>query len=86
MTVPTQPGNCPTCFVKLDMATGETPDAVPQDGDASVCMNCGEILVFRSNRPVLAQPEDIYRWRQDPGFDKLKFLQLIVKSRGRIVK
>lgn len=40
---------CPTCMLASDAATvvvGE--DAAPQEGDATICVGCGEILVFNA--------------------------------------
>lgn len=43
---------CPVCQYKLDASTNaspEQPDAKPRPFDFSVCMKCGEILVFDFN-------------------------------------
>ena len=37
---------CPTCFYELDCATNTTGSRRPRPGDFSVCMKCGEIMVF----------------------------------------
>ena len=54
---------CPTCGKVLDAATaaadGQTPpDAMPEPGNYTVCLGCGEILIFdrrmRAARPTPA--------------------------------
>ena len=38
---------CPNCAHPLSRATGlEGPDAIPEDGDYSVCLYCGQLLRF----------------------------------------
>lgn len=41
---------CPTCHITLPNTTCMTEeDSPPRPGDFSVCMNCGEILVFEDS-------------------------------------
>jgi hypothetical protein len=40
------PSYCPTCAVELDCATPAEVDATPRDGDLTVCMYCGAVLIF----------------------------------------
>lgn len=37
---------CPKCGAKLDMAFGVRTDLKPSSGDFSLCIKCGELLVF----------------------------------------
>lgn len=63
---------CPTCRAKLDACTGanfgsETEMPRPAAGDPSICLYCGEVLVFdaqlRLRRPA---PEMRERFLQRP--------------------
>jgi len=38
--------SCPNCSRELDGATDPFGDAVPKEGDATVCIYCKTILVF----------------------------------------
>jgi hypothetical protein len=37
---------CRACLHLLDAHRGETPDAVPEDGDASLCWRCGTVSIY----------------------------------------
>lgn len=53
---------CPSCGMKMDAATSVTGggEHIPRPGDYSVCLQCGQILIFDEERePVLALPEDL---------------------------
>jgi transcription initiation factor IIE alpha subunit len=41
--------SCPACGKRLSAATGIKEDAVPNSGDISICVYCGEYLVFDDN-------------------------------------
>ena len=41
---------CPNCNYKLDAHTSVADgEIVPKEGDGSVCINCGEILMFNAD-------------------------------------
>lgn len=44
-------GECPNCGTALDEVTSMTGSERkrPREGDLSICMNCGALLVFRSD-------------------------------------
>jgi len=43
----THPENrCPRCGHKLDRASGVNSGSAPATGDLSVCIQCGELLIF----------------------------------------
>jgi len=53
MKVP--PSACPTCHELNDAATDiDNTNATPKEGDLSVCLNCGEIMVFNADRTTRA--------------------------------
>jgi hypothetical protein len=57
MTARVPPSMCPACGYACDAATSlEDRDAVPEPGDWTVCLACGELLVF-SPLMVLQKPE-----------------------------
>ena len=39
---------CPWCFVQHELATGLFGARAPVEGDATLCIRCGEISVFDS--------------------------------------
>lgn len=43
---------CPNCNVILDKATGLEEKDIPSKGDYSICLHCGEILIFDDNLSV----------------------------------
>lgn len=52
-------GNCPNCFRATSHATDPTGDNEPHHGDFSICMPCGEWMVFdlrRGQRNTLRKP------------------------------
>jgi hypothetical protein len=38
--------HCPNCHTPLSAVTHPTTDATPSDGDFSVCLYCGHVLVI----------------------------------------
>ncbi len=52
MTLPTIP--CPECGIPNDgQYSPEHPEAVPSDGDLSVCLYCGHLAVFTGEGDTL---------------------------------
>lgn len=44
---------CPTCGTGLDAAADiHDPDALPSPGDPTLCLHCGDLLVFTPSRSV----------------------------------
>ena len=41
--------NCPVCLELLDGASGFNTDNAPKEGDISICIYCGEILIFNDD-------------------------------------
>jgi hypothetical protein len=38
--------NCPACGYSCNAVSDVRQDAIPQPGDTSICLNCGQILTF----------------------------------------
>lgn len=45
-TVPINVLKCPSCGVLNDRASCEEEDAVPEEGDLTVCLYCGNMCAF----------------------------------------
>ena len=46
MSVRLESYSCPSCNYQMDAATSLEGDHTPTPGDLSVCLNCGELLIF----------------------------------------
>jgi hypothetical protein len=49
--------HCPNCHTPLSAVTHPTTDATPSDGDYSVCLYCGHLLVIEGGH--VRNPTDI---------------------------
>ena len=52
MKTHTPANNCPACNYNIDAASGIEEDIKPQNGDLSVCFNCGAFLIFNEDLTV----------------------------------
>lgn len=56
------PVRCPACDLLLDAASDPRGEAIPQPGDATLCIHCGFIGVFDDDltirRPTAAEQEE----------------------------
>ena len=50
ITTRVEPNACLNCGTVHDSATGIKRDAVPKDGDWSICFDCGHLMVFESGK------------------------------------
>ena len=58
---------CPTCGIKLDGFTGVGNEApVPQDGDVSFCVYCGQPLVVSGEQWAKLYGKELVEALQDP--------------------
>jgi predicted RNA-binding Zn-ribbon protein involved in translation (DUF1610 family) len=79
---------CPQCGYKLDASThvqGEEP-SLPEAGDASVCMNCGQVLTYESDcRLRKATVRDIGELMSanPEGWAAIEKAQMFIRQRGR---
>jgi len=63
----TTPSKCPTCNYELPAETCiKDANAKPKAGDLSVCLNCGEILVFDPDLKLrMPTISDVMSWDAD---------------------
>lgn len=79
---------CPQCRYKLDGSTlieGGNP-ALPKPGDASLCINCGQVLTYETDCHLRkATTTDIGElMRGNPeGWAVIEKAQLFIRRRGR---
>lgn len=59
---------CPTCSYEMDCATCvENEDWVPKSGDVTICIKCGEFLVFTTGLKLrLPTKEEYQKYGTDP--------------------
>ncbi len=66
----TKSTNCPTCHVKIDVATAIDDDVTPVPGNYTLCAECGDVLVFTDDMGVrgLSQSEIDRIKIDEPGY------------------
>lgn len=79
---------CPQCNYKLTGASiiyGE--DQKPEAGDFSVCLNCGQILVFDADLTLRKMSADKIRelMTDKEAWDTIEQTQMFIRRRGRSV-
>jgi len=77
---------CPQCGYRLDMAGllhGE--EQKPEEGDASLCLNCGQILTYQADLSLRqATAAEIREWMGDAeGWAAIENSQRLIRQRGR---
>lgn len=72
---------CPTCTKELDAASGK-PGAVPDPGDVTVCVYCGEVLII-DDRYRLARCDD-ESIRTHPEVVKIRLVIMAAHDRGML--
>lgn len=71
--------NCPACGYELDMATNAFGKERPKRGDATVCLRCGNVMVFRKNLTVRSlTDEERERVKKDPRVQKVLATRAII--------
>jgi hypothetical protein len=65
---------CPSCGTALGAATSYQSDAYPDDGDYTVCIECGHIMVFEGGRPRNPTDAEIHAVAGDPRIIQLQNL------------
>jgi hypothetical protein len=78
MTTSLPESACLGCGTLLDTATSLFEDAIPNDGDVTICIKCGHIMVFENNRP--RNPTDV-EMKDIAGNPRILAVQ---KARGKI--
>jgi hypothetical protein len=79
-TTRTQAIPCPSCGKALDAATSVFDDAVPRDGDVSICFACGHIMVFEGGVPRNPTDTEMPDIAGDPRIIKLQ------RARGKVLR
>ncbi len=75
---------CPVCHYVFDCASAMRGNATPQLGDLSLCIECGELLVFTADLSVrLADLNDALKLDKQSNQDVDRAQRLI---RGRLWK
>lgn len=77
---------CPECNYTLTGATkvhGE--EAMPEKGDSSVCINCGQVLIYEADltlrKPTAAEISDIMDCAE--AWAVIEKAQMFIRKRGR---
>jgi uncharacterized protein with PIN domain len=80
---------CPQCDYKLDASThieGDEPKKAPKEGDASVCLNCGQVLIYAEDASLhKATVREIGELMSDnpEGWAAIEKAQMFIRQRGR---
>lgn len=77
---------CPTCGYKLDGATkAHGEEAAPEQGDTSICLNCGEVLKYEADltlrKATAAEMKDLTE--QPEAWATVENARLFIWQRGR---
>jgi hypothetical protein len=79
---------CPQCDYKLTGATIiEGVDQKPEEGDSSVCLNCGQILTYKSDLTLRnASIAEVRELMDEPEvWATIEKAQMFIRRRGRFV-
>lgn len=70
---------CPLCGYEMDCVTCvDTPDQAPRPGDLTICIKCGEVLVFTEELGLrIPTKEEYERYGND---DRIVAAQRIVRG------
>jgi hypothetical protein len=80
MEIRTPVNACPNCGRRNDAVTGAGHNRKPTEGDLSVCLQCGHLMIFQSDltlRPLT--DEEMVRWAGNKDLVKLQ------KARGEVL-
>lgn len=77
---------CPQCDYKLTAATiAHGADQKPEEGDSSLCANCGQILIYRADlslrKPVAAEVRSLME--DSNAWATIEKAQMFIRKRGR---
>jgi uncharacterized Zn finger protein len=78
---------CPSCSYRMDTSTkisGEE-EAAPEEGDTSVCINCGQVLKYRADQTLRKATSAEVREIMDApeAWALIEKVQRFIKQRGR---
>lgn len=72
--------SCPSCGTMLDTATSVLGDAEPLDGDITICLKCGHIMVFENDQPRNLTDAEMHIIAGD------QRIIAVQKARGKIIQ
>lgn len=82
MRFKTAPSSCPQCGTTHDAAGNPSADRPPQDGDLTVCIECGEILCFSGQKLRRLRHHEMKQLKLSGHLDDLYRLQKIIREVG----
>lgn len=84
--IETKKSFCPGCFYFFDWCScWDHPDQAiaPLDGDPSVCLNCGRLLIYRGNQAQAATAADVEDLMSDPDtWKRIEQIRAAIMQRG----
>ena len=83
----TEKSFCPSCFYFFDWCSVfDAPDLEisPIDGDPSICLNCGRLLIYRGDQAQAATSADVSELMKDRAvWEKIEQIRNAIMARGR---
>jgi hypothetical protein len=77
------PTPCPSCGELLDAVTSLYEEAMPSDGDVTLCFNCGHLMVFADGRPRNPTDAEMHTIAGDPRIIKAQAARARVREQKR---
>lgn len=78
---------CPQCDYKMESSTNVQGEATPPEaGDYSVCINCGQVLVYEDEcrmRKVTVRELGVLMTENPEGWAAIEKAQMFIRQRGR---
>ena len=78
---------CPGCFYMFDWCSVfDAPDLeiAPKDGEPSICLNCGRLLIYRGDQAQAATASDVSDLMNDSEcWKKIEAIREAIMHRGR---
>jgi len=71
---------CPVCGTLLDAATGKTGTR-PKPGDLTLCIKCGEILIFEDDMFLKVAPAQVLESLSREKYEYVRRIQRNIRSR-----
>jgi len=78
---------CPQCSYRLDASTkAHGEKGAPEEGDASVCINCGQVLIYAADLSLRKATAEEIRELMDnaKAWAVIESAQRFIQHRGRI--
>jgi hypothetical protein len=76
---------CPTCGYEMNAASSSEEDKQPYAGAISICLNCGQVLLFTDDLsqrlPTDEEMEDI---KAAPAWTGIQSVQIAIRMRGKL--